>query len=156
MSELPESNDNPLANESATASGAKKRPSWLPGVVLLAVFLTGLVPMWLKSSRLAGELFRAQRQLRVEQIQITLANAALDARQGQYEPARQDLMSFFSLVTAELDRGIGSALPAGAPSELQPLLAQRDELITLLARGDPASAERLANAYATFRNTLGQ
>jgi hypothetical protein len=36
------------------------------------------------------------------------------------------------------------------------LLAQRDDLITLLARGDPASAERLAAAYVQFRKTLGR
>jgi hypothetical protein len=123
-------------------------------VVLLAAFSAGFVPMWLKSSRLAGELHRAQQELRRTQLQITLAYAALDARRGEYEAARQGAAKFFSLVTAEIDRGIGSALPSGARSELQPLLDQRDDLITLLARGDPASADRMANASATFRQTL--
>ena len=66
------------------------------------------------------------------------------------------MASFFSLVNAELDRGLGSALPSSAPEGLKPLLAQRDDLITLLARGDPASAERLATAYANFRKTIGK
>ena len=129
---------------------------WLPVIVLLAVFLTGFVPMWLKSSRLAGELHRGQRELRRTHIQLTLADAALDARRGDYETARRGAANFFGLVTAELDRGIGSALPSNARSELQPLLAERDELITLLARGDPASAERLANACASVRKMLDQ
>jgi hypothetical protein len=64
--------------------------------------------------------------------------------------------NLFSLITAEMDRGIGSALPSAATEGLKPLLAQRDDLITLLARGDPASAERLANAYADFRKSLGK
>ena len=156
MSELPESHPDPLVNESATVAGTKKRPSWMPVAVLLAVFLAGLAPMWLKSSRLAGELFSTRRQLRLEEIQLTFANAALDARQGHYEPARQGLAEFYRLVTAELDRGVASALPPGAPADLPPLLAQRDDLITLLARGDTASAERLANAYASFRKTVGR
>jgi len=124
--------------------------------VLLGVFLVGFGPMWLKSSRLNGQLFRAERQLRLELIQLTFANAALEARRGEYEPARQNTASFFNLVTAEQDRGLDSALPAGSSDALKSLLAQRDDLITLLARGDTASAERLANAYADFRKILGK
>jgi hypothetical protein len=35
------------------------------------------------------------------------------------------------------------------------LLAQRDQLITLLARADPAVADRLADAYVSYRQTTG-
>jgi len=117
----------------------KKRSGWLPVFVLLGVFLVGFVPMWLKATRLNGELFRAQQQVRVRILQITFADATIDARRGEHEPTRQRLANFFTLVNAELDRGIGSALPATASEGLKPLLAQRDDLITLLARGDQAS-----------------
>jgi hypothetical protein len=43
------------------------------------------------------------------------------------------------------------ALTAAQRDALRPLLTQRDELITLLARGDPAAAPRLADMYAAFR-----
>jgi len=142
--------------ETSPAVIPKKRSGWLPVIVLAGVFLLGFAPMWLKSSRLNSELSRAQRQLRVEQIQMTFADATLDARRGDYEPARQRMASFFTLVNAELDRGLGSALPSSASEGLKPLLTQRDDLITLLARGDPASAERLATAYADFRKTIGK
>jgi len=135
---------------------AKRRSPWLPVAVLLAAFLTGFTPMWIKSIRLNAELNRAQIALRLESLQLTLANAALDARRGNYEPARQGMASFFNLMSAELDLITGSALPASARAELQPLLAQRDDLITLLARGDPASAERLATASTAFRSALGK
>jgi hypothetical protein len=36
---------------------------------------------------------------------------------------------------------------------MQSLLAQRDQLITLLARADAAVAERLSDAYVSFRQT---
>lgn len=134
----------------------RKLTAWLPVLVLCGTFLVGFVPMWLKSSRLNAELFRAERQARVQQIQMTFADATLDARRGDYEPARQRMASFFTLVNAELDRGIGSALPSGSAQTLKPLLSQRDNLITLLARGDPAAAERLATAYADFRKTIGK
>jgi hypothetical protein len=38
---------------------------------------------------------------------------------------------------------------------MQSLLAQRDQLITLLARADPAVGERLADAYVSYRQTTG-
>jgi hypothetical protein len=139
-----------------TLTTPKKRSGWLPVFVLLGVFLVGFVPMWFKATRLNGELFRAQQQARMQTIQITFADAALDARRGDYEPARQRMANFFTLVNTEQNRGIGSALPASASEGLKPLLAQRDDLITLLARGDQASAERLATAYGEFRKSLGK
>jgi len=146
----------PAPNLSAAPPATKKRSSWLPVFVLLGVFLVGFVPMWLKASRLNADLFRVEQQARVQQIQIAFTDAALAARRGDYEPARQGMTRFFSLVTAELDRGSGSALSSSATEGLKPLLTQRDDLITLLARGDQASAERLATAYADFRKTLNQ
>lgn len=155
MNDESKSDLTPPPGESSPSPSPKKRSSWVPVLVLLGAFLVGLVPMWLKANRLNAELLRVQRQLRVDEIQLTLANAALDARRGEYEPARQGMTRFFSLLTAETERGIGSALPAGASTEMQPWLAQRDDLITLLARSDPASAERLANAYQSFRKAAG-
>jgi hypothetical protein len=156
MNEESKPTDTPVTKAPAPASLAGRLAGWLPVFVLCGTFLLGFAPMWLKSNRLNKELIRAQREARLEQIQIAFADAALDARRGDYEPARQRMASFFRLVAAEMDRSFGSALPDGAAAELKPLLAQRDDLITLLARGDPASAERLAIAYANFRKTLGK
>lgn len=156
MNEEVKSKEAPAANTPSPLAKPRKLTAWLPVLVLCGTFLVGFVPMWLKSSRLNAELFRAERQARVQQIQITFADATLDSRRGDYEPARQRMASFFTLVNAEFDRGIGSALPPSASEALKPLLAQRDDLITLLARGDPASAERLATAYARFRKTIGK
>jgi hypothetical protein len=154
MNEELKPNKNPLGSLPPAAK-ARRASTWLPLFVLCAVFLVGLVPMWLKANRLSAELLRAERQSRVDQIQIAFADAALAARRGDYEAARQGLTSFFNLITAESERGIGSGLPSGASADLKTVLGQRDELITLLARSDPASAERLANAYTSFRKTLG-
>jgi hypothetical protein len=125
-------------------------------MVLLGVFLVGFAPMWLKSSRLNGQLLRAERQSRLDLIQLTFANAALEAWRGEYEPARQNMASFFNLVAAEQERGFDSALPSESADAIKVLLTQRDDFITLLARGDPASAERLATAYADFGKVLAK
>ena len=37
---------------------------------------------------------------------------------------------------------------------MQPLFAGRDEIITLLARSDPASADRLSDLYVAYRKIM--
>ena len=126
------------------------------GVVLLVAFLLGLVPMWLKARQYAGSLAEAERQLTLVRTQHDLASAAIDARRGEYEPARQAASQFFTSVRAEIDEGDASDLTQAQRQGVTPLLASRDELITLLARSDPASADRLSELYVKSRAALGQ
>jgi len=58
-------------------------------------------------------------------MQRVLASAAIDARRGGLQ--RQ---------------------------AMQPLFAGRDELITLLARTDPTSADRLADLFVAYRKIM--
>jgi hypothetical protein len=39
---------------------------------------------------------------------------------------------------------------------LKPLMSDRDNFITLLARGDPASADRLSDPYAAYQKIMGK
>jgi hypothetical protein len=126
------------------------------GAVLLAAFLLGLVPMWLKARQCAVSLAEADRQLFLVRMQHNLASAAIDARRGEYEPARQAASQFFTSVRAEIDEGDASDLTQAQRQGVAPLLASRDELITLLARSDPASADRLSELYVKYRAALGQ
>jgi hypothetical protein len=126
------------------------------GAVLLAAFLLGLVPMWLKARQCAGSLAEADRQLFLVRVQHDLASAAIDARRGEYEPARQAASQFFTSVRAEIDEGEASDLTQAQRQGAAPLLAERDELITLLARSDPAAADRLSDLYVRYRAALGQ
>jgi len=124
-------------------------------MALAVVFVVGFVPMWFKAGSRAKERDTAQRELRLAQVQLALASAALDARRGKYEPARLSTVSFFTTLAAEMERGKDSAISPVQRDALQLLLQQRDDLVTLLARSDPASAERLANLHAAFRKAAG-
>ncbi|MDQ3745743.1 MAG: hypothetical protein M3444_15310 [Acidobacteriota bacterium] len=126
------------------------------GAVLLVAFLLGFVPMWLRARQCAGSLAEAERQLTLVRGQHDLASAALDARRGEYEPARQAASQFFTSVRAEIDKGDASDLTQAQRQGVTPLLASRDELITLLARSDPASADRLSELYVKYRAALAQ
>jgi DNA-binding FadR family transcriptional regulator len=70
-----------------------------------------------------------------------------------YEPARDATSTFYTNLRTELDRQ--PRFSASQREMLQPLLAQRDQMIALLARSDPAAAERLADAYLSYRRAMG-
>ena len=75
-------------------TGLRQRIPIYAGVLIL-VFLLGFVPMWLKARGNAAELEIARRELSLSKLQNTIASAALDARRGDYEPARQAVSNFF-------------------------------------------------------------
>jgi hypothetical protein len=123
--------------------------------VIVIVFLIGFLPMWLKARGCAGEMTIARRELNLARLQNTLASATIDARRGEYEPARQAASTFFTSLSEEADKSSDSALTDSQKQGIQPLFAGRDEVITLLARSDPAAADRLSDLYATYRKLMG-
>jgi hypothetical protein len=126
----------------------------LYAAVLLVVFLAGLVPMWLKSRTYARDRDAAQASLRISNLQNTLANAAIDARRGEYEPARQAASDFFTNLQVETDRGRDSVFNEAQRDVLRPMFEKRDDAITLLARNDPASADLLVDLYTKYRQVI--
>ena len=124
--------------------------------VLLLVFLLGLLPMWLKARECTGSLAEAQRELNLVRMQSNLASAAIDARRGDYEPARQAASQVFTTMSAEIDKGDASDFNRAQRDGIQPLFAGRDEIITLLARSDPASAERLTDLFVAYRKLMSR
>lgn len=122
--------------------------------LLLAVFLFGFVPMWLKFRECSSSLSQAEHHLSIARIENALASAVIDARRGDYEPARQAASNFFTSLRAETDRGNDSALSQTQKEGLQPILIPRDEIITLLARSEPASADRLSDLYVSYRKIM--
>jgi hypothetical protein len=136
-----------------------KSSSWIQryliyAAVLLVVFLLGLVPMWLKARTAASSLAEAQHELVLAKMQNDLASAVIDAQRGDYEPARQALSRFFTSLREESDKGGNSNFTEAQRNSIQPLFTGRDELITLLARNDPASADRLSDLYLSYRKIM--
>lgn len=133
-----------------------KRIAIFAGIVVVA-FLLGLVPMGLRAWSRANERDVAQRQLRLCNLQLSLASAAISARKGEYELARQATSEFFTALHTQLEETSGSSdLTTTQRDALKPLLSDRDNLITLLARGDPASADRLSDLYGTYQKAMGK
>ncbi len=149
-------NVRPLVTKRTTSvSLSWKRVGIYAGAVLI-VFLLGLIPMWLKARDYASQRDAAQHELRLSRLENSLSGATIDARRAQYEPARQTASDFFTELRAQVDKETEADLTAAQRESVRPLLAQRDEVITLLARSDPAAADRLSDIYVAFRGAMSK
>src|SRR5205085_1604863 len=109
---------------------------------------------WLRSRQNSTEREVAQHELRLNQLENRLMAATIDARRGDYEPARQTASDFFTSLRSQIDQGAASDLSEVQRGSLKTTLTQRDDIITLLARNDPSAADRLSNLYASYRKTM--
>lgn len=153
MRNIADEKESSLTAGSMLQSGTARKIGIYLGVAL-AIFMLGFLPMWMKSRANASQRDAAQRELRLSQMHGTLASAVIDARRGEYEPARQTASDFFTTLRVQVDAEVDSALTAPQRVEAAPLLARRDDVITLLARGDPASAEQLSDIYVSYRKAV--
>lgn len=119
------------------------------GIVLIAGLLIGLLPTGISLFRATQQLHDARRQVQIQSLELHLARAAVLARRGDYPGARDATSQFFSAARLEVDSRSNEATPRLAL--LRSLLNERDAVITLLARSDPAGAERLAEMYVSFQ-----
>lgn len=124
------------------------------GSILVVVFLIGFVPMWLKTRDCSASLAKTQQELKLANMEITIGSSVIDARRGEYEAARQTASAFFTTLLAEIERGRDSVLTGEQREGFRPMLTERDTTITLLARNDPASVDRLVSLYLTYRKTI--
>ena len=120
------------------------------GIWFVVGLLIGLLPTTVRLIQTQRERDTLQRQVQVASLEMNLASAALMARHGDYTAARDAASLFFSDAGRAVDGG-DDLLSAAQRTYLQSALAERDALITLLARGDPAGAERSTAMYVAYR-----
>ena len=143
-------------------------------LVLFVGLLIGFVPMWAISrqgeSRLAEAASRADllrtrnvlssdgaaQALNLAMLQGTLASATVDAQRGDYEAARVGASGFFTALREEANRGADAGLTPAQQNGLEALFTGRDEIISLLARSDPAASQRLSDLYVSYRDLMSQ
>lgn len=116
----------------------------------LGFFLLGFAPMWFKVNSAIEQRDAAQREVRLGQLQNTLGAAMVDVQRGEYEPARQITSDFYTNLRTQIDAGGASVFTPAQREKLKPLLGERDDVITLLARSDPAAADRLFAIYSSY------
>lgn len=153
--------DSRLANNNETKNDASGMfdVAWkrlgIYAAIAIAIFLLGFIPMRLKAGAAISQRNAAQHELQLSQLQNSLSSATIDARRGEYEPARQMASDFFTTLRSQIDNYTEtSALSPAQRDRVHPLLRQRDEIVTLLARSDPASADRLSDLYVSYLQAM--
>ena len=142
--------DQPAAHPAHTPAPPRSSPMKRYGICFLAGLLIALIPMGIFLLQAQGERDALQQQLRAANLEMNLSSAAVLARHGDYTAARDAASRFFTDAKQAVDSG-DDTLTAAQQSYLQSALADRDPAITLLARGDPAGAERFTTMYVAHR-----
>lgn len=145
-------NDSTL--EENSQSNWKRRGIY--ALVLVIVFLLGFLPMWWQKREVSQELEATQNQLQKSQIKGLLTTAIVEARRGEYEPARKDTSEFYTRLRSEIDEGETSAYSKEERAQMNAVFDNRDAIITMLAQRDGASAERLTDIYSNYQQAMGQ
>jgi hypothetical protein len=128
---------------------------WLIRIgLLLLAFLLGFVPMWISNRQMSAYLATRGKELHRSRVLNSLTAATIYARRGEYETARQNASSFYTDVRSEMDKGNDGILTEQERIGLNRVMAERDEIITLLSRNDPAAAERLSNAFVEYATVV--
>jgi uncharacterized protein HemY len=123
-------------------------------VLLIVAFLLGFVPVWIKLRESSNRLSEATHELNLVRAQSALTSAVVDVQRGDYEPAREAISIFFSSLRAETDSEAASTLSLEQREAVQPLFDRRDQIITMLARSDPASLAQLTDLYVSYRTIM--
>ena len=118
------------------------------GAALLA-FLLGFLPQWSRANGLSDSLEDTRLQLRTAQIENRIGAALAESLRSNYERSRQLMTTVFS----DLQAVRGQVSPA-QQKEVDAVLAQRDEIITLLARAAPESSQRLMLIHTRYHNAF--
>ena len=113
-------------------------------------FLLGFLPTWFEARQAVEQRDAAQRVVRLGQLENTLAAAVIDVQRGDFEPARQLTSDFYTNLRRQIDTDDTLVFTPSQRERLRSMLGERDELITLLARRDPAATDRLFHVYSTY------
>ncbi len=115
----------------------------------LVAFLIGFLPQWSRANGLSDNLEDTRLQLRTAQIENRIGAALAESLRSNYERSRQLMTTVFG----DLQAVRGRVAPA-QQKEVDAILAQRDEIVTLLARAAPESSQRLMLIHTRYHNAF--
>ena len=114
---------------------------------LVAVFLIGFVPQWMKANRLDGELQQMRQKVADSELRDLAALAYLQASQKNFGLAAETAGRFFGRVRDG----------AAGRKAVEELASPRDKITAELAKGDPAAIGSLQDLVLKTRQaTAGQ
>lgn len=143
-----------MLQPAGSSSPPRRRSRFLLIVFLLAVaFGAGYVPQWLELRRLRESYKTASLDLRLATLHRELGVASHEAQRNNFASASEAASRFFT-GCAELTNRETFADEERTRVALTSYVSQRDEVMPLLAAGDPAARERLAGLYLAMNGVL--
>lgn len=124
----------------------RRAVAWAVAALILGLVL-GTVAQLARGERLERRAADGARALTAARVEVALAGAVVEAQAGSYELARQRTSEFYT----GLQRRLAPLLAGPAAGGAQRLLVQRDAVVTLLARSDPASVSVLRRLWTDYR-----
>ncbi len=125
----------------------KSGKGWLVAILAIIIaFGVGYGWQYTKVLQLRKDLAATRAQLEVQTLYVELGQTAFEAQRGNYEQARREASSFFT--------GLQTAVDSMVPDQrtpFEPILAERDNVITALSRANPDAADMLSGLFARIR-----
>ena len=116
-------------------------------LALVAVFLVGFVPQYVKASRLESELLQSREAFAGADLRDLIGLAYLQANQKNYGLAADSIGRFFNRVREVVNQ----SRDATRRKALEDLLAPRDKITAELAKGDAAVLVDLQDLFIKTR-----
>ena len=118
------------------------------GIAIVA-FLVGFLPQWSRANALRDRLDTTQQELRMARVEGQIGAALTEALRSNYERARQLMTEVYATL-----QSAAPGLEGTRRREVDAILAQRDEIVTLLARAAPESSQRVMLIYTRYHDAF--
>jgi hypothetical protein len=119
--------------------------------VLVAVFLVGFLPSYLRSRGMEAELRQTSQRLEQSRLLNLIGLAYFQAAQKNYGMASETSTAFFNRLREVADQ-LGSE--PERQKALQEILASRDKIISGLAQGDPAVLNEIQSVFTKTQSAI--
>jgi hypothetical protein len=116
-------------------------------LMLIAVFLVGFIPQYVKASRLESELLQSHEALAGADLRDLIGLSYLQANQKNYGLAADSIGRFFNRVR----EAVNQSRDAARRKTLEDLLGPRDKITAELAKGDAAVLGDLQDLFLKTR-----
>lgn len=116
-------------------------------IALIAVFLVGFIPSYVKANRLENELRQSRQDGAGAELRDLIALAYVQANQKNYGLAAETSSRFFNRAR----EAASQTQDAGRRKALEDLLASRDKVTAQLAKGDAAVTGDLLELFNKTR-----
>jgi hypothetical protein len=123
----------------------------IAAVVLVAVFLLGFIPQYLKANRLDSQLRQARQANVAAELRDLIWLAYVQTNQKNYGLAAATTTQFFNRVRDVANQTVDPNSKKG----LENLLVARDGVTAALAKGYPAVAGDLQELFLKTRQATG-